>query len=78
MFGWIKQHTLLVYFVLAYAVSWSIEIPIALSVQGVIKAQFPYAIHYFASFGPFVAACIVTAIAEGGAWIRRLLGGVLK
>ena len=67
MISWVKQHTLLVYFVLAYALSWSIEIPLALSAQGIVKTQFPYAIHYFASFGPFIAAFIVTAIADGGA-----------
>lgn len=78
MFNWIKTHTLLVYFVLTYIVSWSIEIPIALSAQGIIKAQFPYAIHYFASFGPFVGAVVVTAIADGGAGIRKLLGAILK
>ncbi len=74
----IKQHTLLVYFVLAYVFSWAIEIPIALSVQGFIKLPFPYAIHYLASFGPFVAAVFVTVIATGGAGLGRLLGGLLK
>lgn len=78
MNNWIKQHPLLVYFILAYAISWSIEIPIALSVQGVITAQFPYAVHYFASFGPFIAAFVVAAIGEGGAGIRQLIGGLSK
>lgn len=78
MNNWIKQHPLLVYFILAYAISWSIEIPIALSVQGVIPAQFPYAVHYFASFGPFIAAFVVAAIGEGGAGIRQLIGGLSK
>ncbi|MBI5033872.1 MAG: CPBP family intramembrane metalloprotease [Chloroflexi bacterium] len=78
MISWVKQHSLLVYFVLAYALSWSIEIPIALSAQGIIKGQFPYAIHYFASFGPLVAAFIVTAIADGGTGIRKLFSGLFK
>src|SRR5512136_2962395 len=78
MIHWIKKHTLLVYFVLAYALSWSNEIPIALSAQGIIKAQFPYAIHYFASFGPFVAAFVVTMITEGSGGILRLFGGLIK
>ena len=78
MNNWIKQHTLLVYFILAYAISWSIEIPIALSVRGVIPAQFPYAIHYFASFGPLVAAFVVAAFGEGRAGIHKLIGGLLK
>ncbi len=78
MFEWIKKNTLFVYFLLAYAVSWSIEIPIALAAQGMIKAEFPYAIHYLASFGPMIAAIVVTVITKGGAGIRALLNGVVK
>ncbi len=74
----IERHSLLLYFLLAYAFSWSIEIPIALSVQGVIQVQFPYAIHYLASFGPFVAAFCLAIVTEGGTGTRRLLGGLVK
>ncbi len=74
----LKRHSLLVYFVVAYLVTWSIEIPIALSVQGLISAQVPLWLHYFASFGPLVAAALVTALTEGGDAVRSLLGRIVK
>lgn len=75
---WIKQHALFAYFVLAYVFSWSIEIPIALVTQGVLHVQFPYAVHYLASFGPFAAALVVTALTAGDAGIRKLLSGLVR
>ena len=74
----IRRHAILSYFVLAYAISWAIEIPIALSVQGLIALRVPLWIHYFASFGPMGAALIVTAITQGGAGVRGLLGRITK
>lgn len=76
--SWFKQHSLILYFILAYAVSWSVEIPIALSVQGLITAKIPMWIHYFASFGPMIAAFIVTTLTEGGAGIRDLTAHIFK
>lgn len=76
--SWFKQHSLILYFILAYAVSWSVEIPIALSVQGLITAKIPMWIHYFASFGPMIAAFIVTTLTEGGAGIRDLTARIFK
>ncbi len=78
MSTWMRKNSVLVYFFLAYAVTWSIEIPIALSVQGIVDARFPYAVHYFASFGPTVAALIVAAVTEGGAGISRLWAGLVR
>ncbi len=78
MISWIKRHSLIAYFVLAYAVTWAVEIPIALSYQGVIATRVPLWTHYFASFGPFVAAVIVTALTEGGGAVRSLLARIVK
>lgn len=78
MTSWIKRHRLVAYFVLAYVVSWAIEIPIALSVQGLIATQVPLWIHYFASFGPFIAAVLVTALTEGGPAVKALLSRIVK
>jgi membrane protease YdiL (CAAX protease family) len=66
------------YFVLAYAISWAVEIPIALSVRGLIAVRVPLAVHYLASLGPSVAALIVTLLVEGLAGIGRLLGSLAK
>ena len=53
-------------------------IPVALSVQGLIQQQVPYALYYLASTGPAISALIVTVLAEGNAGVRHLLGRVLK
>lgn len=78
MTPWFRQHALVLYFVIAYAVTWAIEIPIALSVQGIVATKVPMWIHYFASFGPFTAAVLVTGLTEGGVGIRRLLQRILQ
>ena len=35
------KHTLIAYFIIAYAVSWTIEIPIVLARQGIIPVKIP-------------------------------------
>jgi hypothetical protein len=45
MTNWTKKHSLLTFFVLAYALSWLVEIPLALAAQGVIQAEIPFALH---------------------------------
>lgn len=69
---------LLAYFVLTFAISWAIEIPLALSAQGVIALQVPFALHYLASFGPLVAAAILALAVGGLPGVAKLLAGVLK
>jgi membrane protease YdiL (CAAX protease family) len=76
--AWFARHALLLYFLVAYAISWAIEIPVALSMQGVISAQVPPALYYFASFGPFLAALVVVVAAEGTSGLRRLFAGLAK
>jgi len=73
-----KKHSLIIYFTLAYAVSWCFEIPLALSARGLIKAQIPMAIHYLGAFGPMIAALIVTALTEGTDGIHTLLSRWFK
>jgi membrane protease YdiL (CAAX protease family) len=74
----VKQHSLVAYFILAYAISWAVEIPLAASAQGWLRAPVSPAIHYLASFGPMLSALIVTTATEGRNGIRRLLAGLLK
>lgn len=76
--NWIKRHSHILYFVLTYMISWSFMIPVALKAQGLVSWPVPYALYYFASFGPMSAALIVTAITEGGNGIRVLLGRLLN
>ena len=78
MLNYIKRNPLLSYFIIAYAVSWSFEIPLALSHQGVISAQLPLWLHYFACLGPLSAALILTSLTAGRSGLRNLMGRIFK
>jgi hypothetical protein len=73
-----KNRALVVYFVLAYAISWTFMLPVALSARGIITANVPYALYYLASFGPALSALIVTGLTAGRTGLRSLLGRLLK
>jgi membrane protease YdiL (CAAX protease family) len=73
---WTKRYILVIYFILAYVISWTIEIPLAASAQGWFSIPVPFALHYLAAFGPMLAALIVTAITEGSQGIHQLLVGL--
>ena len=74
----VKHHALALYFILAYAISWAFMIPVALTAQGLVAWRAPYALYYLASFGPMASALIVSAIVEGRAGFRKLLGQLLR
>lgn len=63
---------LLLYFVLAYALSWAIEIPLALAHRGIIAPLLPPWMHYFTAYGPALAALIAAGACEGRAGLRDL------
>jgi membrane protease YdiL (CAAX protease family) len=75
---WAKKHPLLVFFVMAYAFSWLVEIPLALEAQGVIQAQIPFSLHYLAGYGPLLSALIVTGMIGGTQGLRELFGRMTK
>ncbi len=62
---WMQKNTLLGYFLLAYAISWSIAIPLALIAQGKLDWNIPFALHYLTAYGPMFAAFIMTGLADG-------------
>jgi membrane protease YdiL (CAAX protease family) len=72
-----RRRALIGYFVLTYLISWAIEIPLALSYQQVIAVRVPFALHYLASFGPLVAAVIVTLATESREGVRRLFSRLI-
>jgi membrane protease YdiL (CAAX protease family) len=74
----LQQHAIIAYFILAYAISWSVELPLAAAAQGWLHTRVPAPLHYLASFGPMLSALIVTAATEGSPGIRQLLAGLLK
>jgi membrane protease YdiL (CAAX protease family) len=63
----------LVYIAIAFAVSWAIEIPLALKALGIISTDIPFAIHYLAAFGPVTAGIILTWQENGSAGLKDLL-----
>ena len=74
----LKRHAVIAYFILAYAISWAVELPLAASAQGWLQTPVPAPLHYLASFGPMLSALIVTAATEGSPGIRQLLAELLK
>jgi membrane protease YdiL (CAAX protease family) len=72
------RHSLLLFFVLAYALSWAVEIPLALRARGLIAAPIPWSLHYLAAYGPLLAAIIVTGLTDGREGLRALGGRMLK
>ncbi len=68
-----KTRNLIAFFVLAYALSWSIGIPLALNNQGIIEPILPLWAHYFYAYGPMLSALIVTWISEGRPGLRDIV-----
>ena len=69
---WVEKHPLIYFFVLAYALSWFIEIPLALQARGIIKHVFPGSFHYLAGYGPLLSALIITGITGGSEGLQEL------
>jgi membrane protease YdiL (CAAX protease family) len=76
--NWLKRHSLSLYFILAILLSWSIYIPLVAMRQGWTQAQIPYSLHYLASFGPALAAIIVTALTAGREGLQELWNRIIK
>src|SRR5512141_2829602 len=74
----IKKYALLFYFVIACALSWTIEFPLIAVRQGWTDIQVPFSIHYLASFGPMLAALIMTALTSGKDGLRELWSRITR
>jgi uncharacterized protein len=75
---WVKAHPLLTFFVLTYAISWVIVLPLIARAQGFIDARIPYALHYLNDYGPLLAALITARIADGAEGLRDLLRRMVR
>ncbi len=75
---WVKEHPIITYFILAYAISWIIEAPLVASAQGFIDVSVPFALHYLNDYAPLSAAIITTAIANGTEGLRELFQRMIK
>jgi uncharacterized protein len=68
-----RQYPLLSFFVMAYAISWILSIPVVLSQWGITgKSDLVYSVFFtIKSFGPFTAAYIMIRLLEGQAGVAR-------
>lgn len=70
---------LLLYFALAYLISWIIWLPLILPKFGITGLPvLPNYHHYLGSFGPMIAAIIVTFSSSGWKGVRDLLKRLVK
>jgi uncharacterized protein len=66
-----KEHSLVLFFLLAFAISWTIWLPQVAFVQGFVdKPVSPY-LHLAGGLGPMLAAIIVIGLISGGNGIRE-------
>ena len=59
---WLTRHPLTTYFVLAYAISWTVAVPLALQAQGITRTHLPFTLHYLMAFGPALAALATASL----------------
>ena len=78
MSTFLKRHALVAYFVLAIAFSWLIYIPLVFQRQGWASTNIPYSLHYIASFGPMLAAILLTAVISGQEGLRELWSRITR
>ena len=66
----LTRHPLPTYFVLSYAMSWIIAVPLALQAQGITHTHLPFTLHYLTAFGPALAALATASL------LHEPLGGI--
>lgn len=76
--GFVRRHPVVAYYILTLALSWVIEFPLIVQVQGWFNLQLPLALHYLASFGPLLAAVIVTWMLGGAGGLQELWSRMVR
>lgn len=71
---WIQRNAVASYILLAYGITWSLALVLALSYHGIISLEIPLALHYILPYGPMLSALIVTCVRGGKYGIREILG----
>jgi membrane protease YdiL (CAAX protease family) len=74
----IRANPKLSYYLLAYALTWVIAVPLLLSARGWMALQIPHELEGLAAFGPMAAAIIVTRISAGTNGLRALLASCVN
>ena len=73
-----RQHPLLCYFLIAYAFTWLLVMPIVLETHHVADFHMPRAIHYLAVMGPAFSAVVITWLIGGHAGLRELGSRIIR
>ncbi len=73
MTNFIRRYPTLSYFLLAYALTWSIAVPLLFSERGWVDWHVPPQLEGLAAFGPFAAALIVMRVLSGEVGVKKLL-----
>jgi membrane protease YdiL (CAAX protease family) len=63
---------LIAYFIVAYAISWAIGIPLALAHQGITPTFLPPWFHYLVGYGPMLSALGLTWAEQGQRGVKAL------
>jgi membrane protease YdiL (CAAX protease family) len=75
---WVERHPLVAFTLMAYGLSWSVQIPLALQAQGLLATRIPFSLHYLTGFGPLLSAFILTWWISGEKGLRDLLDRLTK
>jgi membrane protease YdiL (CAAX protease family) len=73
---WMRRHPVISYFVIAYALSWGVWIPMVLA-GATVTAGRAWPSHVPGLLGPLVAACLVSAVVGGSSGLSGLLGRIV-
>ena len=66
--AWLKQHALVAYFALAFAITWALVSPLVLNALGLLAIQISPHWHFLGAIGPILAALIVTSSLSERKW----------
>jgi CAAX protease family protein len=78
MLNLLRRHPIPIFFVLTIIISWSIYIPLVLQYQGLTDTDLSFSLHYLASFGPMLAAILMTAVVSGKAGLSELWSRIIR
>lgn len=74
----VQRYAVWLFFVLAFALTWMIEIPVVLDARGALPFHIPFIFQLLMGFMPGVAALILAALASGKAGVMDLVRRVVR
>ncbi len=78
MTNFIRRYPLLAFFLLAYAFTWVVAVPLLASKRGWLDIALPHWLEPLAAFGPFAAAMFVARALDGRAGPRAILKSLTR